>query len=299
MKSMHRPDRILRSTARVVAEMLATRCKGTALRARKPKSAHVTNTGGWHAIVGSLGPKQPRLEIWLDKFSGHSDRKLYACFYSEIRPQVVSLTKQVSKKLWPIREITTADVDGERYLTLLAPLKRNEFNVPILEKYQQGRTFYGIYDLARSDSAGISPHFCSRAVDFFLDVVGALTNAVPEDEQREIYPRIENRKLVASHLQRERSGLLATECKIRDNYKCQVCSLRFEEFYGPLERPFAEAHHKIPLAQLREGIRTKLSDLATVCANCHRMLHRLSGKRTDIDRLRAIVKKRRTNRRKE
>ena len=35
-----------------------------------------------------------------------------------------------------------------------------------------------------------------------------------------------------------------------------------------------EAHHRIPLCDLEPGTKTKLSDLAMVCANCHRMLHR-------------------------
>jgi len=33
-----------------------------------------------------------------------------------------------------------------------------------------------------------------------------------------------------------------------------------------------KAHHKIPLAQLSENTETKLEDLITVCANCHRVL---------------------------
>jgi HNH endonuclease len=33
----------------------------------------------------------------------------------------------------------------------------------------------------------------------------------------------------------------------------------------------AEAHHIVPLSQLRESVKTRLEDLATVCANCHRL----------------------------
>ena len=113
-----------------------------------------------------------------------------------------------------------------------------------------------------------------------------------EDEQREVYPQYENRKRVASHLKRERSHLLATERKIRDNYECQVCRMRFEDIYGPkLGRGYAEAHHLVPLGQLRGSVRTRIEDLRTVCANCHRMLHRMSGKRDDITRLCDVVRK--------
>jgi 5-methylcytosine-specific restriction protein A len=44
--------------------------------------------------------------------------------------------------------------------------------------------------------------------------------------------------------------------------------------YGDLGAGFAECHHKLPLAAGER--RTLLSDLAIVCANCHRMLHRRS-----------------------
>jgi 5-methylcytosine-specific restriction protein A len=46
-----------------------------------------------------------------------------------------------------------------------------------------------------------------------------------------------------------------------------------------------ECHHRKPLASLRPGQRTRLSDLALVCPNCHRMLHRMSDP-SDVDGLR-------------
>ena len=111
-----------------------------------------------------------------------------------------------------------------------------------------------------------------------------------------VYPQAENRKQVTSHLQRERSRLLATERKIRDKYTCQVCGIRFEDIYGKeLGAGYAEAHHLVPLGYLKGDITTNIEDLRTVCANCHRMLHRMSGKRKDIEKLRAIVKRHRSS----
>jgi predicted HNH restriction endonuclease len=40
---------------------------------------------------------------------------------------------------------------------------------------------------------------------------------------------------------------------------------------------------------LREGTRVTLSGLLTVCANCHRMLHRLGGGQAAVSKLRRIV----------
>lgn len=175
-------------------------------------------------------------------------------------------------------------------------MRREEFNVPVFEKYERGRTFYGIYDPTRDTAERVSPHFCARAVAFFEDVARSLPQSKLADENRDIYPRTENRKTVVSHLKRERSPLLATECKIRDDYRCQVCGFNFERVYGELGREFAESHHRIPLAKLRGSVKTQLRDLVTVCANCHRMLHRMSGQPSDVPSLRKIVKNRRRRR---
>jgi len=281
----------LLATAKVVAEGLKTRTDGTRLRVRIPSRATKTaDTDGWRAAIGDLGKGKPHLEVWFDRFSGYQERKLYACFFSQVRPQLASVTERVSKQLWPVREISPADVVDGKYAVLAVRLARAEFNAPILERHSQGCTFYGIYDPTRATEEPVNRHFCNRAIAFFEDVARSLPNAKAEDEQREVYPRFENRKLVASHLHRERSKLLAAECKIHDNYKCQVCSLRFVDAYGSLGSEFAEAHHLIPLSRLREKVRTRIEDLTTVCANCHRMLHRMKGHRDDIKKLKTIIR---------
>jgi len=282
----------LLAAARVVADRLKLHSEGTRLRIRLPSRAMTTNTDGWSAVIGDLGKTRPRLEVWLDRFSGYPDRKLYAGFHSKARQQITTITKRVSRKLWPGRVVNYEDdTTEEKHLVLAKRLGRSEFNIPILERYSAGSTFYGIYDPTRESSKRVNPHFYSRAVAFFEDVARVLPHAAAEDERREVYPRHENRKRVGSHLQRERSRLLATERKIRDNYECQVCGLRFEDAYGKLGIEFAESHHRVPLSQLRERVRTSIEDLTTVCANCHRMLHRMAGKRDDIKKLKAIVRK--------
>jgi predicted HNH restriction endonuclease len=55
--------------------------------------------------------------------------------------------------------------------------------------------------------------------------------------------------------------------------RCDVCDFSFTEKYGELGQNYIEAHHTTPVSKLRAGERTKVKDLAKVCANCHRMLH--------------------------
>lgn len=50
--------------------------------------------------------------------------------------------------------------------------------------------------------------------------------------------------------------------------------MNFSEVYGDLGTGYIEAHHKVPVSSLKDGDETKLSDLAALCANCHRVIHK-------------------------
>lgn len=82
------------------------------------------------------------------------------------------------------------------------------------------------------------------------------------------------------HLARERNQELVRQAKAqamtRDgSLKCACCGFDFLKNYGEVGRGFIEAHHTKPISQLHEdGEETNVEDLALVCSNCHRMLHR-------------------------
>ncbi len=68
--------------------------------------------------------------------------------------------------------------------------------------------------------------------------------------------------------------------------KCQVCGFDFEAVYGSHGRGFIEVHHKVPVSSLEEKTRIDpRTDMAVVCSNCHRMIHR---KRDHVLSLREI-----------
>ena len=85
--------------------------------------------------------------------------------------------------------------------------------------------------------------------------------------------------------QEKRSQVLADDGKL----KCEVCTFDFNYTYGNLGFEFCEVHHRTPLSQLSGETKTHLSDLAVVCSNCHRMLHRMQE--MSIDGLRDLIKK--------
>jgi len=60
---------------------------------------------------------------------------------------------------------------------------------------------------------------------------------------------------------------------------CEVCAFDFHLAYGELGSGYIEVHHTKPVYTMKAGHKTKLEDLALLCANCHRMAHR---KRTPL-----------------
>jgi len=92
-----------------------------------------------------------------------------------------------------------------------------------------------------------------------------------------------NRRLVR---QKKRAVLAGTGLLL-----CEVCKFDFAAVYGPLGDGFVECHHRVPLASLDGTAPTRLADLAIVCANCHRMLHRRPTH--TVEQLRGIVHGRR------
>jgi len=81
------------------------------------------------------------------------------------------------------------------------------------------------------------------------------------------------------HMVRERNGQLVAQkkaavLKYNGSLKCEVCNFDFESFYGEIGKEFCEVHHLNPISERTENISTHLEELAIVCSNCHRMLHR-------------------------
>lgn len=100
--------------------------------------------------------------------------------------------------------------------------------------------------------------------------------AIEDDESS--FP--EGREKFKLHRSFERDGKIVRRAKARrlrekKELKCDVCDFDFVLRYGDeLGHGFIEAHHKTPVSLLDGIRRTRIEDLALVCSNCHRMLHR-------------------------
>jgi 5-methylcytosine-specific restriction enzyme A len=105
------------------------------------------------------------------------------------------------------------------------------------------------------------------------------TISVPEGKLRLVthYARERDRNIIRAKKQQ------ALQNK---NFECELCKFSFIDKFGV---EFIECHHKTPISQ--SGVtETTLSDLALVCSNCHRMLHKLfNGNFLTMDQLKRRI----------
>jgi len=97
------------------------------------------------------------------------------------------------------------------------------------------------------------------------------------ETEADIYGR-EGRTLIRVHAYKERDRKLVVTAK--KHYKtqwgelhCESCGLVPSTLYGGLGDSCIEAHHRTPIAELLPDSVTKVSDLAMLCASCHRIVH--------------------------
>lgn len=81
------------------------------------------------------------------------------------------------------------------------------------------------------------------------------------------------------HLRRERDPAIAEAKRqaIRAEFGrlvCEACGFTSETAYTNLTGDVCEVHHRRPLGDLDQSVETRLEDLAILCANCHRAIHK-------------------------
>lgn len=133
---------------------------------------------------------------------------------------------------------------------------------------------------------GFKPEEIEKEVKYaFSDIIiegGALDNRSATQRAR----ANKLREIAISEFKKTHSGQVL----------CIVCGFNFFETYGEHGKDFIEIHHIEPMHLMDiEGEKTTvekaLKKVATVCPNCHRMIHREKGKMLSIEELKAFLKK--------
>jgi 5-methylcytosine-specific restriction protein A len=124
-----------------------------------------------------------------------------------------------------------------------------------------------------------SPEALRETAESIRSNIGEIKESILEQAGYEIAEAPEGRVLTRTHQVRERNPKIveAKKSKVFDEIgalRCEACEFDFDRAYGARGKGFIECHHTLPVSKLDPGHRTKLDDLALVCSNCHRMIHR-------------------------
>ena len=117
--------------------------------------------------------------------------------------------------------------------------------------------------------------------------------APPDDEPSGVTARKEGAAKTVTSTQYERDPQNRLDAIRIHGQKCVTCGFDFGDVYGDRGAGYIEVHHLIPLAEVDEDhIVNPETDLAPVCANCHRMIHRRRGDTLSVDELRKLIRDR-------
>lgn len=147
-----------------------------------------------------------------------------------------------------------------------------------LQNLRQVATGKGLGNVSQMDrqvwnELGNQPNEVKRLANI---IKAGIKIAVSEkNEPDEDFEFKEGRTVTEAHKRRERNPNLRKRIigkrRKEGRLTCEICGCIEPE--GPLGESIFEIHHIPPLAAGEER-GTKLGDLALLCANCHRMLHR-------------------------
>ena len=247
------------------------------LRRANPNDRSVLNIPPLVAAIAAL-PQPKRSDS-----TGHLDLPLSddGFIVSEVGMDIVSQTDD-SILLEPVylRPLHGEAIDIEVRLQALS--EQVSTSPDIRAFFDELRTGRNSKDLSRLASR---VHEVSPAVE--LERAPAAPPAVVEDELVEDYVGREGKETIRVHRRKERDKKLVKIAKrlFRRRHGalfCECCSMDFERTYGELGRDFIEAHHRVPLSLLVGHTETTPDDLAMLCADCHRMVHRAEDCSIDV-----------------
>jgi 5-methylcytosine-specific restriction enzyme A len=103
-----------------------------------------------------------------------------------------------------------------------------------------------------------------------IEVVESENHVTDEDEEF-----IEGKVVTETHKRRERNPNIRKKLLAKlaetDSVNCEICGIKATH---PIREAVFEAHHIIPLSE-STGKPTMLKDMALLCANCHKMVHKV------------------------
>jgi len=126
---------------------------------------------------------------------------------------------------------------------------------------------------------GDKPDEVTKLADLIRQSVSILADEDPNIDDEEF---AEGAMATRLHKRRERAKGLRPKLLKKKAAEgvlcCDVCGRQYSSLGSDLEDAPFEAHHVVPLAAAAAR-KTRLTDLALLCANCHRLIHRAMSRK--------------------
>ncbi len=164
--------------------------------------------------------------------------------------------------------VSTFRIKAPADKAVLLPVEQRELMIPRAVKGGIGQSNVWFADKEESQE------IVNRVTSLIND--GVIT-ALPDVDQSQSI--LEGNPRLVAHLRRERNSTIVKAKKdaillATGKLCCEACGFDFKEVYGEYGDGFCEVHHLKPLAKADGVVKTELGDLAIVCSNCHRIIHR-------------------------
>jgi len=175
--------------------------------------------------------------------------------------------------------------------------QNNSSTIPQAKEYRDYNSYF--FDgVGQSCSPELIKTDANKVYENYIQIADDVLDEDEVESLKELEKREfqEGRRKLVQHerLEKTRSPALVNEAKrlFRINYGrlfCEACNFDFEEKYGLRGKDYIEAHHKMPISTLEGPVNNTVNELAMVCSNCHRMLHRPPW--ISIDELKEMIQK--------
>jgi 5-methylcytosine-specific restriction protein A len=164
--------------------------------------------------------------------------------------------------------VTSFRVKAQANKATLLPVEQRELIIPRAEKGGIGQSNVWFADKEESQ----------EIVGKVLELIktGGASSLPDVDQSKSI---MEGNPRLVAHLRRERNAAIVKQKKsmvlnATGKLCCEICGFDFKEIYGDVGEGFCEVHHIHPLHKSDGKVKTELKDLAIICSNCHRIIHR-------------------------
>lgn len=161
----------------------------------------------------------------------------------------------------------------------------------------------------KENDLGLLNYLISRGfdVDKYFEVSKTINEQKRKETKKDDVIVIDENETIIEGQQRERkSKSYKRSARLRDaaidyymedgKINCAVCGFNFGDIYGELGKGYIEIHHIEPVFAYDEDgveqtIKEALENVAPLCSNCHRMIHRKKGEILELEELKRLLEK--------